>query len=1075
MLAAYLAWFGFLCECDCDRAEYRAVFVRRCGHKFWSSATVASLVLALLAVKDDASKEHIRRIMKPVKDHLPSCLSADHVALIVKLLENVNEGVRCWTLDLLSEVTELAGIRGKVLELLGDESQQVQAKALNLLTSMPDGQIPELSTQDGHCLLRYLATSSPEVQQQVLHLLDRKMLTEQVMAVFALSDCHLHKQALYFLEETKPKKWFAELSIEHRERLCSLLASTDCLVQQRAMTLLETRMANELSFVLGAEDWKKLRALLASPDWKVQQQTLDLLARPVSHELTSELSVDLWWCCLRLLLSNGREEVQQSAARLLEKKMPNELLVKDFGNFHGVLRHADSRISDVSRRLFEKKTSRDVLALYLEKIVPVLLTDSELQPWSFGFLIDRIPTGNSRQFAALLNKHLLNFEHNLRNFLQKRSVVEHNLTELFRQLPVSCLLLAMPRDRIASWRDDEGNTWLHLAAEAGHLEACEALVDQVGLPLREKNKAGDEPLGLAATRDVDRFLRSRMHFRETRFGHGNAFEEMMQDERQVSEVTWYTVPLPGMAGHLGGLHSFLVVAVSNTSETDQGAKSYVLEKAGSFGREAHQKNGVFIGSQDLSSNLKSVVGLKTNKMQLTLSEGSLRRGLKMKELHEVAHGTGPYDLASSNCHHAAQEVFNHCCAREEDRERQLPNEWLAYLGSLFQLRGVFNSTSSGSKGSGSDVASANSEVACDSSGQPVDGPSCFKAPVDLCCDAFAEVAAALSHAVYEEDPAMVLRPAEAGTVSIRNNLSRPVRVCNHGTKTSNRVEVNEVLNIAGVTEKFHVDVYAVAWAPGLYPWRKMAERQAVWAGHRYNMSEDFRGEVVLQEVVSVAPKQPVDVLHVTQQSGSNSPVQWLLARSDNALYVAFRGTDDVQDVAIDVAAVPDYKHFKEHGIGVHSGIANALEQDGDGICNVVNDVLQALQEHLQQGDRLVLCGHSLGGGYAQAMAVHLLSRNLDVAAVRTFGAPHVLVPWRAQESSNLWQKLTSITYDALGARLGPRPQASPLHELADRCRAEAEDTGQSRVQAWSVPEVHPRLPEELQREGKALGALRCGR
>ena len=136
------------------------------------------------------------------------------------------------------------------------EVSRCKRKLWNLLTRMPDGQILELSSQDGHCLLRCLATSSPEVQQQVLHLLDKKMPVEQVTAVFALSDCHLHKQALYFLEETKPKEWFTELSIEHRERLCSLLASTDCLVQQRALTLLETRMANELSFVL-AEDWKK--------------------------------------------------------------------------------------------------------------------------------------------------------------------------------------------------------------------------------------------------------------------------------------------------------------------------------------------------------------------------------------------------------------------------------------------------------------------------------------------------------------------------------------------------------------------------------------------------------------------------------------------------------------------------------------------------------------------------------------------------------------------------------------------------------------------------------------------------
>ena len=43
------------------------------------------------------------------------------------------------------------------------------------------------------------------------------------------------------------------------------------------------------------------------------------------------------------------------------------------------------------------------------------------------------------------------------------------------------------------------------------------------------------------------------------------------------------------------------------------------------------------------------------------------------------------------------------------------------------------------------------------------------------------------------------------------------------------------------------------------------------------------------------------------------------------------------------------------------------------------------------------------------MAVHLLSENVDVVAVRTFGSPHVLVPPKPGDLSILWQKLNSIT------------------------------------------------------------------
>ena len=198
-------------------------------------------------------------------------------------------------------------------------------------------------------------------------------------------------------------------------------------------------------------------------------------------------------------------------------------------------------------------------------------------------------------------------------------------------------------------------------------------MEQAGLQVRARNYAGDEPLSLAANRGVDQFLRSKLPFHEARFGHGNAYDEMAEDESQVTEVTWYTVPLPGKVALVGGRHSFLVIAVS---EADKPVNSYLLEKAGSVAAAAHQKNGIFVGSQDLGNNLLSVEGVSTFG-QLALGEGSLKDGLKMMELHEAADRTGPYDLASSNGHRAAQQVFNHCCARAGDQELQLPNKWLA--------------------------------------------------------------------------------------------------------------------------------------------------------------------------------------------------------------------------------------------------------------------------------------------------------------------------------------------------------------------------------------------------------------
>ena len=60
--------------------------------------------------------------------------------------------------------------------------------------------------------------------------------------------------------------------------------------------------------------------------------------------------------------------------------------------------------------------------------------------------------------------------------------------------------------------------------------------------------------------------------------------------------------------------------------------------------------------------------------------------------------------------------------------------------------------------------------------------------------------------------------------------------------------------------------------------------------------------------------------------------------------------------------------------------------------------MQEIRSVRAKGEPLILCGHSLGGGYALVMATHLLATHLldkgavwaDVTAVRTFGAPHAL-------------------------------------------------------------------------------------
>ena len=438
-------------------------------------------------------------------------------------------------------------------------------------------------------------------------------------------------------------------------------------------------------------------------------------------------------------------------------------------------------------------------------------------------------------------------------------------------------------------------------------------------------------------------------------------------------------------------------------------KKYVLEKAASVATELHQKHGVFVGNQDLGTDLVMVHGCQEYAPLLSLCEEKLQEGLKMKDLYQVMHNLGPYRLGSMSCHHAALKVYNHCCAWAEDQVQNPPNQWLEPLAGFASRVGTgFYSESDAP--SGVPVNSQSAQSASDvHDGVFASFPAGFTEAFDIHSKdfkAFVLLAAALSSAVYEEDVASALVPQEAASgVLLHNKLSRRVVLYDHGSRTRHAIEAGQKCSLALEKDRALVDVnpsYAGGWISGRALGQCLARKQSIWKGHVYELNTDFRQEVVLHEVAQVH----ADVLHSTQKALTPSPVQWLLARSGSAMYVCFRGTSDIQDAAVDLSAVPDYQRFKEHGIGVHSGIANTLEQQGD-VANVVKEVGEAVQQHRKAGEKLVLCGHSLGGGYAQIMAIHLLSKKVEISSVLTFGTPHVLVPPKG--SPQLWQRLQAIT------------------------------------------------------------------
>ena len=132
-------------------------------------------------------------------------------------------------------------------------------------------------------------------------------------------------------------------------------------------------------------------------------------------------------------------------------------------------------------------------------------------------------------------------------------------------------------------------------------------------------------------------------------------------------------------------------------------------------------------------------------------------------------------------------------------------------------------------------------------------------------------------------------------------------------------------------------------------------------------------------------------LHVLRQMGDENPtpVQWAVLEDEDAFYVTFKGTDNFVDVVIDFdLTLTDFCDMR-----VHNGISGGLQHkppDGKSVLDELEECLGSVS--VQNAKEVILCGHSLGGGYAILAALFLLYRGFHVTQVVTFGAPQVLVP-----------------------------------------------------------------------------------
>ena len=106
--------------------------------------------------------------------------------------------------------------------------------------------------------------------------------------------------------------------------------------------------------------------------------------------------------------------------------------------------------------------------------------------------------------------------------------------------------------------------------------------------------------------------------------------------------------------------------------------------------------------------------------------------------------------------------------------------------------------------------------------------------------------------------------------------------------------------------------------------------------------------------------------------------------TDNYTMIAFRGTENVNDVLTDINALKTDVTFGKDTVKVHRGFWNAWQA-------VKPDVMKQIKEH--PSDRIYIVGPSLGGAVAQLAAADLsLNEGVPVTAVYSYAAPRVGTP-----------------------------------------------------------------------------------
>jgi hypothetical protein len=200
---------------------------------------------------------------------------------------------------------------------------------------------------------------------------------------------------------------------------------------------------------------------------------------------------------------------------------------------------------------------------------------------------------------------------------------------------------------------------------------------------------------------------------------GDALADAIADTRPISRVEWHTIPLPGITGYLGGVHSLLAITVgiaegkrpSKNDQDDHCHHTYVIEKAalirGTVENDPEQfKNGVHVSHWvDVLPNVENDALYTLGAEDITNNTGT--DSFSMRTLRDICVDLGPYDVGGMNCHHAAIAVYN-ACAKRTSQVPCIPNSFLTSAAWCLAAVGV-DVRNSGSASIQSTSISAQSE------------------------------------------------------------------------------------------------------------------------------------------------------------------------------------------------------------------------------------------------------------------------------------------------------------------------------------------------------------------------------